>query len=96
MKNLLFVALFAVALLFSSCGADQATVDAMCDDMCELMEKYNPEDPMTLLDITTDMLDLQTKEGYSSVSEAQMMSAMKEKCPEGAEKMQGILDMGNE
>jgi PBP1b-binding outer membrane lipoprotein LpoB len=94
MKNLLFVALFGLALIFSSCGADQATVDAMADDMCKIMEKYNPEDPMTMLDISSEMLDLQSKDGYGSVTETQMMDAMKEKCPEGAEKMQSILDMG--
>jgi hypothetical protein len=93
MKNLLFVALFGLALIFSSCGADQATVDAMADDMCKIMEKYNPEDPMTALDIITPMTELTEKEGYGSVTQAQLEKAMEEKCPEGLKKMK---EMGGE
>ena len=94
MKNLLFVAFFGLALIFSSCGADQATVDAMADDMCKIMEKYNPEDPMSALDIITPMTELSSKEGYGSVTEAQLKSAMESKCPEGAKKMEEMMNPG--
>ncbi len=93
MKNLLFVALFAFALLFSSCGADQATVDAMADDMCNIMEKYNPEDISSMMDVATEMMELSSKEGYGSVSEAQMKSAMEAKCPEGYKKFEEMSKM---
>ncbi len=96
MKNLLMIALFAVAVLFTSCGADQKTVDAMTNDMCTIMEKYNPDDVTTLLTVSTDMMNLKDKAGYDKVSESQLMDAMKKKCPEGAKKMQSILDMGKQ
>ncbi len=91
MKNLFFVAIFGLALIFSSCGADQATVDAMADDMCKIMEKYNPEDPMSALDILTPITELGDKEGYGSVSQAQLEKAMEEKCPEGFKKYQDMM-----
>ena len=94
MKKLLFVAFFALAVLLTSCGADQKTVDAMTADMCSMMEKYNPDDVTTLLSISTEMMDMKNKEGYDKVSESQLMDAMKAKCPEGAKKMQSIIDMG--
>jgi hypothetical protein len=90
MKNLLFVALFGLALIFSSCGADQATVDACADDMCKIMEKYNPEDPMSALDIIGPMTELMEKDGYSGVTEPQLKKAMGEKCPEGLKKMEDM------
>ena len=88
MKKLLFVALFGLALIFSSCGADQATVDAMADDMCKIMEKYDPEDISSMMDVASEMMDLSSKEGYGSVSQSQLEKAMKENCPEGLKKMQ--------
>jgi hypothetical protein len=93
MRNLLFVALFAFALLFSSCGANQETIDSMSGDMCKIMDKYNPEDVTTLIDVSTEIVNLKGKEGYNSVSESQLMEAMKKSCPEGAKKMQSILDL---
>jgi hypothetical protein len=94
MKNLLIVAFFVCAALFTSCSADQKTVDAMADDMCKMMEKYNPDDITTILNITTEMIDLKNKEGYDKVSETQLMDAMKTKCPDGEKKLQSIIDMG--
>jgi hypothetical protein len=93
MKNLLFVSVFAFALLFSSCGANQATVDAMSSDMCKIMVKYNPDDITSLLDVSSEIMALKEKEGYGSVSDTQLLDAMNKNCPEGAKKLQSILDM---
>ncbi len=94
MKNFLFVALFGLALIFSSCGADQATVDAMSDDMCKIMEKYNPEDISSMMSVATELMELTQKEGYGSVTESQLNKTMGEKCPEGFKKFEDLSKAG--
>lgn len=89
MKKLLFAALFAGSLVFSSCGADQATVDAFANDMCATMEKYNPDDLNSMMEVAGEMMEIATK--YSDVSDAQVKEAMEAKCPEGYKKM---MEMG--
>ena len=82
-------------LTFSSCGADQATVDKMTSEMCEALNGVDASDPFSLLDAASGMMDVMSKEDeYSSVSQAQMESAMKEKCPDSWKVFEEILAMG--
>ncbi len=92
MKNFLFIFIFASALIFASCGASDETVNACADDMCKAMENYDPEDPMSGLDLLTAMSDILETEEYEDVTESQLYSAMKEKCPEGYEKLKELTD----
>ena len=71
------------AIMISSCGADQANVDACCKDMCDALSGIDMDDPSGLLDAASAMIDISENENYADVTEAQMESAMKEKCPDG-------------
>ena len=90
MKKLFVFAVTAV--LLSSCGADQAVVDKMVGDMCSAMESYNPEDPMSGLDLITKMADIQGNSEYGSVTESQLKDGMSSKCPDGHKKLEEILN----
>ncbi len=86
MKKLFFLVLTA-AIFLCSCGADQAIVDSMTNDMCKAMEKYDEKDPASIMSAATDMSTIAENEDYGSVSEAQLYDAMEEACPEGLKKL---------
>ena len=88
MKNLFFAAIAALFLL-GACGADQEVVNNMADEMCGAMELIT-EDPMSLMAAAEKMTEVATNSEYGSVTEAQLMEAMNEKCPEGAEKLKEL------
>jgi hypothetical protein len=92
MKKILLA--IAVVGLFGACSsADQATVDAMADDMCAVMDKMDPEDPMSLLEVAGDMMEVAAKEEYGTVSEKQFRDAMGAKCPDGLKKFEDLENM---
>ena len=63
--------------------ADQATVDKMTNEMCEALSGVDTSDLSSLMDAAIAMMDVTSKEDeYSSVTQAQMESSMKEKCPD--------------
>ena len=92
MKKLI-LAIAVVGMLGACSSADQATVDAMAADMCVVMEKMDPEDPMSLLEVAGDMMEVAAKDEYGSVSEAQFRDAMKAQCPEGLKKFEDLENM---
>ena len=95
MNKFTILAFFAAVVLFSSCGADQVVVDKMADEMCTAMDKYNEEDPMTMLDAASGMLDIASKEEeYGSVTESQLKETMEAKCPEGYKKFMKLAESG--
>ena len=82
-------------LTLSSCGADQATVDKMTNEMCEALNGVDTSDLSSLMDAAIAMMDVTSKEDeYSSVTQAQMESSMKEKCPDSWKVFEEILAMG--
>lgn len=88
---LVFIGLF----ILSSCGADQATVDKMTQEMCTALEGVDTEDISSLMDAAIGMMDVVEKsDDYASVTEAQLESAMKEKCPDGWKVFEEISAMG--
>ncbi len=92
----MFALMLATALIFSSCGADQKTVDACADDMCSAIEKLDIEnDPMSALGFLDEMTKIMDKEGYDGVTESQLYSAMEKKCPEGYKKFKELVDAGD-
>jgi hypothetical protein len=94
MTKFTFLAFIASIMLLSSCGADQAVVDKMADEMCTAMSKYDENDPMSLL--SCGMLDIATKEDeYGSVTESQLNETMEKKCPDGYKKFKKITETGN-
>ncbi len=96
MKNLLLVLVFAIALVFSSCGADQKVVDACADDMCKAVESLDIEnDPMSIISFAEEMAKIMEKEGYDGVTQSQLYSAMEKKCPDGYKKFKKMMDEAN-
>ena len=71
------------ATIISSCGADQSTVDAASQEMCDALSGIDLEDPSALMDAAMGMMSVAENEDFASISEAQLESAMKEKCPDG-------------
>lgn len=91
MKRLAFLAIGAAIFLSSCGGADQATVDKMTGEMCDAMAIYNEEDPMSMLDAASAMLEISEKEDeYGSVTEDQLYEAMEAKCPDGYKKFKEL------
>jgi len=96
MKKIVYVSLFAFASAFMmSCGADQATVDKMSNEMCTVMEKYDETDPSSMLTAANGMMEIAGKEAeYGKVTEDQLYSAMEKQCPEGYKKFKTLADSG--
>ncbi|MBN1116049.1 MAG: hypothetical protein JXA77_02515 [Bacteroidales bacterium] len=86
MKKLLIPVVFALILI--SCGnANKETVNNMATEMCEAMALISDADPMSILEAASSMTKIaENVEEYGKVTEEQLLSAMKEICPEGAEK----------
>lgn len=96
MKRIFIIPVLAT-LFLSSCGADQATVDKMSGKMCEAMEAYDPEKPMTMLDVSKKLMDIaNNKDEYGTVSESQLQSAMEKECPEGWTKFEELKKLGGQ
>ena len=89
-----------VLLLFSlftlaSCGADQATVDKLTAEMCAALEGVDTSDMSSLMDAALGLGEiLEKQDEYSSVTQAQMESSMKEKCPDGWKVFEEISAFG--
>ena len=80
--------MLAIGLMFglSSCGGS-AAANKMADEMCIAMEKYNVEEPMTMLDAANEMSTIRKKvKEYGNVTHTQLKNAMMKKCPEGWKK----------
>ena len=91
-----FLAL-TVAGMMMSCGADEATVDNMTDEMCDALEGTDIADPMQLMTAANKLTSIAEKEDeYSTVTEAQLEEAMKAKCPEGWKNFEALKAMGGE
>ena len=92
MKRLIFSVFVATTLFYTSCGADQKTVNKMADEMCVAMKSYNPKDPIGSLGALNKIMAITKKQDeYGSVTEGQLKDAMKKICPEGATKFENFL-----
>lgn len=92
MKRLIFSLFVATTLFFTSCGADQKTVNKMADEMCVAMKSYNPKDPIGSLSALKKISAISKKQDeYGSVTEGQLQDAMKSICPEGFKKFVNFL-----
>jgi len=90
-----YILIFIGFFMLSSCGADQATVDKMTKEMCEALDGVDTSDLSSLMDAAIAMMDVSEKEeAYGSVTQAQMETSMKEKCPDSWKVFEEILAMG--
>lgn len=96
MKKLLYSVAILGVLSLSSCGADQATVDKLTEEMCTALDGVTMDDPVGLLNAATAMSEIATKDEYSSVTEAQLKDGMKEKCPEAYKTLEELVEAGQE
>ena len=94
MKNILF--LFLCSTLLISCGADQATVDKMTLEMCEALDGVDTTSIYSLMDAATALEEVSSNDSYGSVTQAQMESAMKDKCPAGWKVLEEFIALGGE
>ena len=91
MKNLFFASL-AVLMLLGACGANEETVNKMADEMCAAMELIT-DDPMSLMAAAEKMTEVASNaDEFSSVTEDQLMTAMEERCPDGAAKFKDLTE----
>lgn len=90
MKKLTLVFALSTVIVLYSCGGS-AAANKMADEMCSAMEKYKEDDPMSMLDAASDMMDISKKtEEYGKVTEGQLKKAMMKKCPEGWKKFDSL------
>jgi hypothetical protein len=89
-KRSVWLAALAGILLLNSCDRSEAA-NQMADEMCLAMEKYEENDPMTMLSAANEMMLIskKTKE-YGQVTDAQLKKAMLKKCPEGWRKFENL------
>jgi hypothetical protein len=91
-KQIYTVITFAILTIGYSCG-NSAAANKMADEMCEAMEKYNKDDPMSMYDAASDMETIRKKTAeYGSVTDTQLKKAMLKKCPEGWNKYSTFKD----
>lgn len=84
MKKLVFILLAAITVGACS-GVDEATVNKMASEMCGAMNLYSPEDPMSGIESHSKYTEIiENKEEFGMVTEAQLLVALEEHCPEGA------------
>lgn len=88
MKKIVYIILGA-SLLFCACsGSDKAATVKMADEMCQAMALIT-DDPMSTIEAASKMSAIAEKTvEYGKVSQEDLISAMKEKCPEGAAKFE--------
>ena len=89
-KGILIMAILAGIGMFS-CGNSPAT-EKMTDELCEAMEKFTPDEPMSKYDAANDMNAIKKNQAYKDVKEGQIKKSMMKKCPEGWKKYLDIKD----
>lgn len=91
MSILLFV---ASIVLVSACNnkADKETINKMADEVCNAMELIDEGDPMSYIEAQSALVTIQENiEQYGKVTENQLLTAMNEKCPDGAKKYSNLV-----
>lgn len=94
MKKILF--LFLCSTFLISCGADQATVDKITLEMCQALDGVDTTSIYSLMDAATAMEDISSNDSYGDVTQAQLESAMKDKCPASWKVLEEIMALGGE
>ncbi len=95
MKRITLMAITATTLFLSSCGANQQAVDNMADEMCKAMDKYNEEEPVTILAAAEDIDRISKNEAdYGKITEEQLKETMEKKCPAGYAKFLKMVEDG--
>ncbi len=90
MKKMALVFAVAAMMVMASCGSS-AAANKMADEMCAAMEKYDYDDPMSIIDAANDVNVISKKsEEYGTVTEGQLKKAMMKKCPEGWKKFDSL------
>ncbi len=93
MKRLSII-LLGLTLFFASCGADQATVTKATDELCEAYANYDEKNPSSTIKVLGKVSKIMSNESYQSITEAQLMDAMNEKCPKAAKHIEKLLAGG--
>jgi hypothetical protein len=93
MRKKMYILFIVVSIVLVSCNkkADKETVNKMADGVCNAMALIVDEDPMSIIEAHSALLKIQENEQYGKVTENQLLTAMKEKCPEGAEKYTNLV-----
>ena len=58
----------------------------MVSELCVALEKLDPEEPLSIMEVAGDMLELQRQEEYKDVTEEHIVKQMAKTCPDGAAK----------
>lgn len=58
----------------------------MVNELCVALEKLDPDEPLSIMEVAGDMMELQQQEEYKDVTEEQIVEQMAKTCPEGAAK----------
>tara|TARA_B100000123_G_scaffold256505_1_gene219710 strand:- start:81 stop:356 length:276 start_codon:yes stop_codon:yes gene_type:complete len=88
-----YLIIFFGAIMTSSCGADQATVDSASQELCDALSGIDIEDPSKLMDAAMAMMAIVDNEKYVNISEAQLENSMKENCPDGWSTFEELMNM---
>lgn len=94
MKRILL--LLICSCFFISCGADQATVDKITLEMCKALDGVDTSSIYSLMDAATAMEEVASNDSYADVTQLQLETAMKDKCPASWQVMEEIMALGGE
>jgi hypothetical protein len=90
MKKIVYL-VFGAALILCACNS---TANKMADEMCQSMTSVDESDPMSKIEALSKLTEINEKlNADKKVSEEELISAMKKKCPEGAEKLEKIMNI---
>ena len=94
MKKILLLICCTTFLI--SCGADQATVDKMTLEMCQALDGVDTTSIYSLMEAATSLEEVSSNDSYGGVTQAQLESAMKDKCPASWKVFEEIMALGGE
>lgn len=77
-------------LVLNACGGS-AVANELADEMCLVMEKYQENDPASMVATAHEMEEVATKkEEFRKVTLPQLKRSMMKKCPDGWKKYESL------
>lgn len=91
MKNLIILS-FIIAIFCSCKNSNQDSINQIAEEMCAVMEIYNDEDPLSIIEVQTALTELaENVKAYENITQSELEDAMKTICPEGFKKFEKII-----
>jgi hypothetical protein len=92
MKRISIGMLCILILMLNAC-ADNTAATKMAEEICNAMDKYNHNDPLSMYHAANDLHIIRKNEReYGSVTDIQLKKIMVRKCPEGWAKYLALKD----